>query len=69
MLAVTRIPVGVVVERSKSTSPWTDVACPPIALLVSLKKISRFARAGATTTSIAPVSTEHHAGKDSALRE
>ena len=36
MLAITRIPVGVVVERRKSTSPWTDVVWRPIALLGGL---------------------------------
>lgn len=31
-----RIPVGVVVERRKSTSPWTDVVWRPIALFGGL---------------------------------
>ncbi|HUI19064.1 MAG TPA: DUF3305 domain-containing protein, partial [Alphaproteobacteria bacterium] len=31
-----RIPVGVVVERRKSSSPWTDVIWRPIAVLVGL---------------------------------
>ena len=36
MLGVNRIPVGVVVERRKSTSPWTDVVWRPVALLGGL---------------------------------
>jgi hypothetical protein len=36
MLGVTRIPVGVVVERRKSTSLWTDVVWRPVALLSGL---------------------------------
>ena len=36
MLGVTRIPVGVVVERRKSTSLWTDVVWRPVAVLGGL---------------------------------
>lgn len=39
MLPVVRIPVGVVVERRKSTSAWTDVVWRPVALLGGLPNV------------------------------
>ncbi len=36
VLPLVRISVGVVVERRKSTSPWTDVVWRPVALLAGL---------------------------------
>lgn len=44
MLAVTRIPVGVVVERRKSVSAWTDVVWRPIALLGGLPDVDAWTR-------------------------
>ena len=34
--ALARIPVGVVVERHKATSPWLDFLCRPVAVLAGV---------------------------------
>ncbi len=34
--ALARIPVGVVVERHKATSPWLDFICRPVCVLVGV---------------------------------
>ena len=48
-----RIPVGVIVERRKATSPWTDVIWRPVAVLAGLPEAAPWtplATEGETTT-------------------
>lgn len=39
---ISRIPVGVVVERRKATSPWADVLWRPVAVLPGLPEAERW---------------------------